>query len=281
MSIPPTFRRPASSSSVPTSSAASGLQRWSGIPVSLPPTRTISLPLPLSSSRPLFSVQQLSHSNSTSYPASACSGNESPQEIFPLFLNHTSGVKLVEPYLNSAKVAQAIGRPLLMLETNSAACGGFPGVSDSFGAALWTLDYSLQMAYSNFSGAMFHVDGLNVSYNVRPILVFARIMLTLTTSRPSHVSFGPIHASRPTKPFFQLLLHWKVPIVSGPSDPFTTPLSQWPKLSVPQTSPKYSISAPTTATSIHRPTVFTRKGTFPESPCSITSPTLPATAITP
>lgn len=43
---------------------------------------------------------------------------------------------------------------------------GFPGISDSFGAALWALDYGLQMAYSNFSGAMLHVGGQNVFYNV-------------------------------------------------------------------------------------------------------------------
>ena len=52
-----------------------------------------------------------------------------------------------------------------MFETNSASCGGFPGISDSFGAALWGLDYGMQMAYSNFSGALFHVGGQNVFYN--------------------------------------------------------------------------------------------------------------------
>ncbi|KAJ7133419.1 hypothetical protein C8R44DRAFT_870817 [Mycena epipterygia] len=33
------------------------------------------------------------------------------------------------------------------------------------GGALWALDYGLQMAYSNFSGAMLHVGGQNVFYN--------------------------------------------------------------------------------------------------------------------
>jgi len=53
-----------------------------------------------------------------------------------------------------------------MFETNSASCGGYPGLSDSFGAALWALDYALQMAYGNFSGALFHNNGQNSSYNV-------------------------------------------------------------------------------------------------------------------
>jgi len=52
-----------------------------------------------------------------------------------------------------------------MFETKSASCGGFPGIADAYGASLWALDYALQMAYSNFSVAMFHIGGQNVSYN--------------------------------------------------------------------------------------------------------------------
>ncbi|PBK94950.1 glycoside hydrolase family 79 protein [Armillaria gallica] len=88
-----------------------------------------------------------------------------PQTIFPDYLNHTSGVSLVQQYLNSTSIAQTYNRPFYMLEMNTASCGGFPGISDSFGAALWALDYGLQMAYGNFSGAMLHVGGQNVYYN--------------------------------------------------------------------------------------------------------------------
>jgi len=38
-------------------------------------------------------------------------------------------------------------------------------MSDSFASALWALDYGMQMAYSNFTGAMLHVGGQNVYYN--------------------------------------------------------------------------------------------------------------------
>lgn len=31
---------------------------------------------------------------------------------------------------------------------------------------MWALDYSLQMGYSNFSGAMLHVSGEDVYYDV-------------------------------------------------------------------------------------------------------------------
>jgi hypothetical protein len=53
-----------------------------------------------------------------------------------------------------------------MFETNTASCGGFPGISDSFGAALWALDYGLQLAHSNFTHGMLHVGGQNNFYNV-------------------------------------------------------------------------------------------------------------------
>lgn len=34
-------------------------------------------------------------------------------------------------------MVQNAGKELVMLETNTASCGGFAGLSDSFGAALW------------------------------------------------------------------------------------------------------------------------------------------------
>ncbi|KAF7307934.1 Glyco-hydro-79C domain-containing protein [Mycena kentingensis (nom. inval.)] len=88
-----------------------------------------------------------------------------PQTVFPDFLNHTAHTSLLAPYLNSTAFAQTQGKKMLMFETNTASCGGFNGISDSFAAALWGLDYALQMAYSNFSGAFFHAGGQNVFYN--------------------------------------------------------------------------------------------------------------------
>jgi len=41
------------------------------------------------------------------------------------------------PLLLSAVAAKQAGVPLVMFETNTGACGGFPGLSDSFAAALW------------------------------------------------------------------------------------------------------------------------------------------------
>lgn len=87
--------------------------------------------------------------------------------MFPEYLNHGAVVSLVQPYANSANLATAAGKPFIMFETNTASCGGFKGVSDSFGAALWAVDYGLQMAYTNFTYGLMHIGGQNVFYNVR------------------------------------------------------------------------------------------------------------------
>jgi hypothetical protein len=79
--------------------------------------------------------------------------------VFPTFLNHTSGQIIVSQFTNAAQVAQGAGKPFIMFETNSASCGGFAGLSNSFGIAIWGLDYGLQMAYVNFTQALFHVGG--------------------------------------------------------------------------------------------------------------------------
>ncbi len=69
-------------------------------------------------------------------------------------------------YANTSNILQAMGKPLVMLETNTASCGGFSGLSDSFGSTLWSIDYALQMAYYNFSNALWHVGGVDDYYDV-------------------------------------------------------------------------------------------------------------------
>jgi hypothetical protein len=42
-----------------------------------------------------------------------------PQTTFPDFLTHRSGQGLAAPYLNTARIAQEMGKPFLMFETNT------------------------------------------------------------------------------------------------------------------------------------------------------------------
>ena len=100
------------------------------------------------------------------FPNAGFGDPKNPQDVFGNYLTHASGQNLVNPYLSSIPTAQAAGKEFMMFETNTASCGGFPGISDSFGSALWGVDYGLQMAYSNFTGALLHVGGQDVSYNV-------------------------------------------------------------------------------------------------------------------
>ncbi|KZP07019.1 glycoside hydrolase family 79 protein [Athelia psychrophila] len=87
------------------------------------------------------------------------------QALFQNYTTHASGLNLVSHFLDTAVVARTAGKPLLMFETNTASCGGFPGISDTYGAALWGIDYGLTMAAVGFSGALLHVSGSNVYYN--------------------------------------------------------------------------------------------------------------------
>ncbi|KAI5118878.1 hypothetical protein M0805_003553 [Coniferiporia weirii] len=102
------------------------------------------------------------------YPSDNCNGSShvDPQSILqPIFLDHNAIQGSNGAYTNSTAIAQGIGKPFLIFETNTASCGGFSGLSDSFAATLWAVDYSLNMAMGNVSHALFHVGGQSDYYN--------------------------------------------------------------------------------------------------------------------
>ncbi|KAJ7471486.1 glycoside hydrolase family 79 protein [Mycena galericulata] len=119
-------------------------------------------------------LQSLFELSMSFYPNNNCAaefggpnatGAIDPQTIFSSYLDHTAGQKIAANYISSTALAQTYNLPFLMIETNTASCGGFAGVSNSFGSALWALDYGLQLAYSNFTTALLHVGGEGVYYN--------------------------------------------------------------------------------------------------------------------
>jgi hypothetical protein len=74
------------------------------------------------------------------YPENNCGINgqyTNPQDVFYRYLNHTSAEALTAPYADAAQAALENNKNLVMMEMNTASCGGFPGLSDSFGAAMW------------------------------------------------------------------------------------------------------------------------------------------------
>jgi hypothetical protein len=81
-----------------------------------------------------------------------------------------TAARLLSPATNTSQhnaaapnlaVAQALHLPMRFDETNSAFGGGIDGVSNTHAAALWSLDYSLQLAQLGLSGINFH-GGLGV-----------------------------------------------------------------------------------------------------------------------
>jgi hypothetical protein len=81
-----------------------------------------------------------------------------------------TAARLLSPATNAAQrnavagnlaVAQAQHLPMRIDETNSAYGGGIDGVSNTHASALWSLDYSLQLAQLGLSGINFH-GGLGV-----------------------------------------------------------------------------------------------------------------------
>ncbi|KAF5347313.1 hypothetical protein D9756_009931 [Leucocoprinus leucothites] len=113
----------------------------------------------------LYALTVENYPNNNCAAAFGTGAVQDPQENFPRYLTHNAGVDMVKKYLSSTMIAQQANKPFIMFETNSASCGGFPGISDSYGAALWAMDYGFQMAYSNFSNALLHIGGQNVYYN--------------------------------------------------------------------------------------------------------------------
>ncbi|CEL54355.1 hypothetical protein RSOLAG1IB_07005 [Rhizoctonia solani AG-1 IB] len=101
------------------------------------------------------------------YPNNNCGTGEIrvPQEIYGNYLSHQLLSEHASEYAEFTNIVQAAGKPLYMLETNTAACGGFPGISDSFGAGLWGVDWALKLATYNFSTTLFHVGGQGDYYN--------------------------------------------------------------------------------------------------------------------
>ncbi|KAL1870541.1 hypothetical protein VTK73DRAFT_2580 [Phialemonium thermophilum] len=68
-------------------------------------------------------------------------------------MSHSNIVSNVQRFDADVAAAKAVGKPYVLGETNS---GGAANVSPTFGAALWTMDYSVRATYRNISRTYFH-----------------------------------------------------------------------------------------------------------------------------
>ena len=89
------------------------------------------------------------------YPATTCNGHK-------VSVEQLLAPELMAKFNQGARswVAAAHQRklPIALAETNSASCGGMPGVSNAFAATLWGLDWLYSGAEDGFTGVNFHIS---------------------------------------------------------------------------------------------------------------------------
>jgi hypothetical protein len=92
------------------------------------------------------------------YPTVACGSAGAPTTAWRLLSKHAS-VGLVEKYDWLLAAARAAHRPAVISESNSASCGGKPGVSDTPVAGVWAARYVLAALLAGFAQVRFHTAG--------------------------------------------------------------------------------------------------------------------------
>ena len=108
--------------------------------------------------------QQLKYITLQHYPQDNCRGTTA----FGIqhYLVHANTVSLAQWQQPGIQLAFQAKKQVLMDEFNSVSCGGVDGISNVFGASLWTADYALQMASVGYSGAYLHVRERGITYNM-------------------------------------------------------------------------------------------------------------------
>jgi len=72
------------------------------------------------------------------------------------YLNHLESIAYLSNSGGEIAAAKSIGATYQIGETNSVACHGLDGVSNTMGAALWMIDYSLVAASIGVDRLFFH-----------------------------------------------------------------------------------------------------------------------------
>ncbi|KZW02482.1 glycoside hydrolase family 79 protein [Exidia glandulosa HHB12029] len=100
------------------------------------------------------------------YPYDNCDrGRYDPQQKMNEYMQHNFALKFANGYQNAVRASLAAGLPVILLETNTASCNGFLGLSDAFSGALWGMDLGLTLAANNFTHMMLHLGGQAAWYN--------------------------------------------------------------------------------------------------------------------
>lgn len=95
------------------------------------------------------------------YPQSTCDTERWLRMRLDLLSNHTTLWLNVSQFVPQVAAADAANTSLVFGETNSVSCGGRSGISDTFGAALWAVDYVLMAASIGMPKVYFHLGAQN------------------------------------------------------------------------------------------------------------------------
>lgn len=98
------------------------------------------------------------------YPQSTCDTERWLRLRLDLLSNHTALWLNVSQYIPQVTAADAADTRLVFGETNSVSCSGHSGVSDTFGAALWSVDYVLMASSIGMPQVYFHL-GAEAEYS--------------------------------------------------------------------------------------------------------------------
>ena len=151
--------------------------------------------------------------NNHHYPLSNCNGPNGTATGLIAASKRSSEAGLVA---SAATTARNNNMQLIMAEVNSAACGGISGVSNTYAAALWALDYVFAGVQNGAQGMYFHgaldractgytslCETAANQYRPQPIyygLLFAKLagvgaMLPTAISSPSNLAAHTVRAS--------------------------------------------------------------------------------------
>lgn len=93
------------------------------------------------------------------YPTVAPCGKSGLSATAAHLLSIHASVGMAEKLSWLARTAHAIGRPAVISETNSASCGGRPGVSDAPVSRVWAIRYVIAALLAGFQQVRFHSAG--------------------------------------------------------------------------------------------------------------------------
>jgi hypothetical protein len=99
------------------------------------------------------------------YPLHVCGGTTVTVDQL---LSPTTAARSTDLANVAVAASSPRGLPVRLDETNSAACGGQPGVSDSFASALWVTDHVMRTAKAGVAGVNLH-GGVAGCYGYTPL----------------------------------------------------------------------------------------------------------------